>query len=141
MYRPHIKKEGNSVQNKYLSPKISLHNTTSNIQQDEKKQKIPTSIRCHYNDNWHHGVLKVKQNELLQLSTKSQLPHLMKCSTDTMESSMWNKTNCYSCPRNLNCIIWWNVQFNGIQNPQQESDLHQKSSEIFTTITINESGK
>lgn len=44
MYRPHIQKEGNSVQNKYPSPKISIHNTTSNIQQDEKKQKIPTSI-------------------------------------------------------------------------------------------------
>ena len=28
MYRPHIQKEGNSVQNKYLSPKISIHNTT-----------------------------------------------------------------------------------------------------------------
>ena len=35
------------------------------IQQDEKKQKIPTSIRCHYNDNWHHGVLKVKQNGIV----------------------------------------------------------------------------
>ena len=60
MYRPHIKKEGNSVQNKYLSPK-----SVYIIQQDEKKQKIPTSIRCHYNDNWHHVVIHVKQNGIV----------------------------------------------------------------------------
>ena len=44
------------------------------IQQDEKKQKIPTSIRCHYN-NWHHVVIHVKQNGIVtavhEISTAS----------------------------------------------------------------------
>ena len=59
MYRPHIKKEVNSVQNKYLSPKISLHNTTrwketenSNLYQMQLKQweKVTENQNLNYLD-------------------------------------------------------------------------------------------
>ena len=59
MYRPHIQKEVNSVQNKYLSPKISLHNTTrwketenSNLYQMQLKQweKVTENQNLNYLD-------------------------------------------------------------------------------------------
>ena len=137
MYRPHIKKEGNSVQNKYLSPKISLHNTTR-WKETENSNLYQMSLQWQLTSCSH--PCETKRN---CYSSQRNLNCIIWWNVQLTPWSPQSETkrNCYGCPRNLNCIIWWNVQFNGIQNHQTRVRFTSKIIRNFYNETINESGK